>query len=125
MLYVWISCFCIGLIGALSSTRLVSGFTRRRLTSVRGRSVHAHRGRPLRWHHWQVWFVSDTGHFILQGVDDVTVSQIQKRLLQRTGEEIVDVIVPQTLEEIVGDIIVCTHVRADHGRTSATSHGGK
>ena len=57
-----------------------------------------HRRRPLRWHHSQERFVSDTGHFILEGVEDVTMYQIQKRLLQRTGEEIVDVIVPQTLE---------------------------
>ena len=66
----------------------------------------------------------------IKEIEDDTVSQIQKRLLQRTGEEIVDVIVPQTLEEIVEVIIVCPrvspeeHVRTDRGRTRTTCHGG-
>ena len=36
----------------------------------------------------------------IKEIEDVTVSQSKKRLLQRTGDEIIDVIVPQTLEEI-------------------------
>ena len=46
----------------------------------------------------------------IKEIEDDTVSQIQKRLLQRAGEEIVDVIVTRTLEEIVKVIIVCPWV---------------
>ena len=84
VLSVWISCFCVGVIGVCS----VNYETGELLHSVAHFSSRQ-AGTPLRWHHWQEWLVSDTGHFIMQ----VTVSQIQ-----RTGEEIVDVIVPQTLE---------------------------
>ena len=56
------------------------------------------------------YFHSSAPTSAIKEIEDDTVSQIQKRLLQRTGEEIVDVIVPQTLEEIVEVIIVCPRV---------------
>ena len=71
VLNVWISCFCIGVIGVC----IVNYETGELLHSVAG-SLQFAAGRytciagVLRWHHWQEWFVSHTGHFILKGVED-------------------------------------------------------
>ena len=46
----------------------------------------------------------------IKELEGVSVSQIQKRLLQRTGEEIVDVVVPQSLEETVEVTVVSPRV---------------